>query len=148
MTGRYDQVEPHVGIVRAPLAANLTFDGNGEFGPKAFSIDANGRGVLGTAGQSGYAGVLIKNVGMIPAGRFTAGQIINNWMGGRAGDIVDIMIQGQMLETGLPAGSAIYAQADGDLTNVPAEGDIYVGYTVEAGRLVVVSGGHPYVEPV
>ena len=29
MAGRYDHVEPHVGIVRAPLAANLTFDANG-----------------------------------------------------------------------------------------------------------------------
>ena len=135
MTGRYDQVEPHVGIVRAPLAANLTFDSNGEFGPVAVSIDANGRCVVGTAGQSGYAGVLIKNVPMLPAGRFTAGQTINNWMGGRAGDVVDIMIQGQILGTGLPAGSAIYADAAGVLSTVNT--GTYVGYTVEAGRLVV-----------
>jgi len=135
MTGRYDQVEPHVGIVRAPLAANLTFDSNGEFGPVAVSIDANGRCVVGTAGQSGYAGVLIKNVPMLPAGRFTAGQTINNWMGGRAGDVVDIMIQGQILGTDLPAGSAIYADAAGVLSTVNT--GTYVGYTVEAGRLVV-----------
>ena len=137
MAGRYDQVEPHVGIVRAPLAANLTFDANGEFGPKAVSLDANGRVVVGTAGQSGFAGILIKNVPMIPAGRFTAGQTINNWMGGRAGDVVDIMIQGQIVDVpGLPAGSAVYAEPDGDLTTVSA-GNTKVGYTVEAGRLVV-----------
>jgi hypothetical protein len=34
---RYDQVEPHIGIIRAPLAAALTFDANGEFGPGASS---------------------------------------------------------------------------------------------------------------
>jgi hypothetical protein len=95
---RYDQVEPHIGIIRAPLAAALTFDANGEFGPKAVSLDANGRVVVGTAGQSGFAGILVKNVPMVPAGRFTAGQVINNWMGGRAGDVVDIMLQGQIVD--------------------------------------------------
>jgi hypothetical protein len=137
MAGRYDQVEPHVGIVRAPLAANLTFDANGEFGPKAVSLDANGRVVVGTAGQSGFAGVLVKNVPVVPAGRFTAAQTINNWMGGRAGDVVDIMTQGQIVDVpGLAAGSAIYATPAGDLT-VTATGNTKVGYTVEAGRLVV-----------
>lgn len=137
MAGRYDHVEPHVGIVRAPLAADLTFDANGEFGPTAVSLDANGRVVVGTAGQSGYAGVLIKNVPMVPAGRFTAGQVVNNWMGGRAGDIVDIMTRGQILDVpGLAAGSAVYADAAGALTTT-ATGNTRVGYTVEAGRLVV-----------
>jgi hypothetical protein len=139
---RYDQVEPHVGIVRAPLAANLTFDGNGECGPLAVSLDANGRVVVGTTGQSGYAGVLVKNVPMVPAGRFTAGQIVNNWMGGRAGDIVDIMTQGQIVDVvGLAAGSKIYAiPATGVLTTT-ASGNVRVGYTVEAGRLVVDGRG-------
>ena len=91
MTGRYDQVEPHVGIVRAPLAANLTFDANGECGPLGVSLDANGRVVVGTAGQSGFIGVLIKNVPVMPAGRLTAAATINNWMGGRTGDIVDVV---------------------------------------------------------
>ena len=97
MGARYEQVEPHIGIVRAPLAANLTFDSNGEFGPKAVSLDANGRVVVGTAGQSGFAGVLVKNVPVVPAGRFSAAQTVNNWMGGRAGDVVDIMTQGQIV---------------------------------------------------
>lgn len=134
---RYDQVEPHVGIVRAPLAANLTFDALGEFGPKAVSLDVNGRVVVGTAGNSGFAGVLVKNVPMVPAGRFSAGQIVNNWMGGRVGDVVDIMTQGQIVDVpGLPAGSGIYATPAGDLT-ATATGNTRIGYTVEAGRLVV-----------
>lgn len=135
---RYDQVEPHVGIVRAPLAAALTFDAAGECGPLAVSLDANGRVVVGTTGQSGFAGILVKNVPMVPAGRYTAGQTVNNWMGGRAGDVVDIMIQGQIVDcTGLPAGSTIYAiPATGVLTTT-ASGNVRVGFTVEAGRLVV-----------
>lgn len=142
MGARYDQVEPHVGIVRAPLAANLTFDANGELGPVAVSIDANGRCVVGTAGQSGYAGVLVKNVPMVPAGRFAAGQTVNNWMGGRAGDVVDIMTQGQIVDcAGLPAGSEIFAAADGTLSDTNGGTDQRVGYTVEAGRLIVDGRG-------
>lgn len=139
MGARYDQVEPHVGIVRAPLAANLTLSGTGEFGPTAVSLDANGRVVVGTAGQSGIAGILIKNVARMPAGIASVAQNVNNWMGARAGDTVDIMTQGQILDTAFPAGTKVYAQADGTLTAV-ATGNRQIGYTVEAGRLVVNLG--------
>lgn len=137
MGARYDQVEPHVGIVRAPLAADLTLDAGGESGVLAVSLDANGRVVVGTAGQSGFVGVIVKNVPVVPAGRFTAAQIVNAWMGARAGDIVDIMIQGEIVDVaGLAAGSAIYATAAGALTTT-ATGNTRVGFTVEATRLVV-----------
>lgn len=135
---RYDQVEPHVGIVRAPLAADLTVPASGEFGPIAVSLDVNGRVVIGTAGASGFAGVLVKNLPVVPGGRFSAAQMVNNWMGARAGDVVDIMIQGQIVDVpGLTAGSAIYAvPATGALTTTAA-GNVRVGFTVEATRLVV-----------
>lgn len=135
---RYDQVEPHVGIVRAPLAANLTVPASGEFGPVAVSLDANGRCVVGTEGQSGFVGVLVKNVPVVAAGRFTAAQVVNHWMGARAGDVVDIMIQGQIVDVpGLTAGQQVYAiPATGVLTTT-ASGNVRVGFTVEAGRLVV-----------
>jgi|SRR6478609_7849762 len=139
MGARYDQVEPHVGIVRAPLAADLTLSAAGEFGPRGVSLDANGRCVVGTAGQSGIAGVLVKNVPALPAGFATAGLVVNNWMGARAGDVVDIMTQGQILDTGLPAGTKIYSAAGGVLSGTVAAG-FQVGYTVEAGRLVVLMG--------
>ncbi len=139
MAARYDQVEPHVGIVRAPLAANITFSATGEYGPVGVSIDANGRCVIGTAGQSGLVGVLVKNVPDVPAGFYAAGTVVNNWMGGRAGDVVDIMIQGQILDTGLPAGTKIYSAANGTLSGT-ANAGFQVGYTVEAGRLVVLMG--------
>jgi hypothetical protein len=134
---KYDQVEPHIGIVRAPLAAAITPDANGEFGPVGVSLDANGRVVVGTAGQSGFAGILIKNVPMVPGGRFTASQIINNWMGLRAGDVVDIMLQGQIVDVvGLAAGTTYYVTPAGDLT-ATAAGNTKIGYTVEANRLIV-----------
>jgi len=139
---RYDQVEPHVGIVRAPLAADLTVPASGEFGPVAVSLDANGRVVIGTQGQSGIAGVLVKNVPVVPAGRYSSAQIVNHWMGARAGDIVDIMTQGQIVDVaGLPAGSAIYAVPATGVLTTTAAGNVRVGYTVEAGRLVVDGRG-------
>lgn len=135
---RYDQVEPHIGIVRAPLAADLTVPGSGEFGPIAVSLDANGRVVVGTAGQSGFAGVLVKNFPIVPAGRFSAQQIVNNWMGGRAGDVVDIMIQGEIVDVaGLAAGSQIFAVPATGVLTTTASGNVRVGFTVEASRLVV-----------
>ena len=142
MGARYDQVEPHVGIVRAPLAAALTFDSNGEFGPRAMSIDANGRAVVGTTGQSGFAGVCVKNVPMVPAGRFSAAATVNHWMGGRPGDVIDIMTQGQIVDcAGLPAGSEIYAVPATGVLTTTAAGNVRVGYTVEAGRLIVDGRG-------
>jgi hypothetical protein len=135
---KYEQVEPHVGIVRAPLAANLTFNADGTFGPLAVSLDTNGRVVVGTSGNSGFIGVLIKNVPVVPAGRFSAAQTVNNWMGGRAGDIVDVMIQGQIaLSTGLSAGSQIFAVPATGVLTTTASGNVRVGFTVEADRLVV-----------
>lgn len=138
MGARYDKVEPHIGIVRAPLAAALTVDANGEFGPKAFSIDANGRAVLGTAAQSGLVGVVVKNVPVRPAGigGTAAALTTGMFMGVAAGDIVDIMIQGQIVDTGLAAGSKIYAHADGSIDAVATAGT-QIGFTVEAGRLIV-----------
>ncbi len=135
---KYDQVEPHVGIVRAPLAADLTFDANGMCGPLGVSLDTNGRVVIGTAGNSGFIGVLVKNVPVVPAGRFTAAQTVNNWMGGRAGDVVDVMIQGQIaLSTPLAAGSQVYAIPGTGVLTVTASGNVRVGFTVEGSRLVV-----------
>lgn len=135
---RYDQVEPHVGIVRAPLAAALTIPASGEFGPIAVSLDVNGRVVVGTAGNSGFIGVIVKNLPVVPAGLVSAAAVVNNWMGARAGDIVDVMIQGQIVDVpGLAAGSAVYAVPATGVLNNTASGNIRVGFTVEATRLVI-----------
>lgn len=89
--------------------------------------------VKGTAGQSGFIGVLC-----ITGKQNSLGQ----WIGlPRAGSIVDVMQDGEIVElTGLIAGQKYHAAADGNslvaqtgvVTGLPL-----VGWTVEAGRLVV-----------
>lgn len=146
MGARYDQVEPHVGIVRVPLNADITFSASGEFGPKAVSINNSGRLVIGTAGQSGCVGVLIKNIAQLPAGLASAVVPINGWMGGKAGDVVDVMTQGEIVDldtTDFPAGVAVYAEPDGDLVADDTAGNVYVGFTIEAGRLFVNVNAQP-----
>lgn len=143
MGARYDQVEPHVGIVRVPLEADLVFDANGEFGPVGVSINANGRLIVGSAGTSGIIGVLVKNIAQLPAGMFGTVTPVQGWMGGLAGDIMDVMIQGEILDVpGLTAGIAVYVTAAGALTAVKL-GNFYVGFTVEADRLFVNVNAQP-----
>lgn len=141
MAGRYDKYEPIAGGFRAPLAADLAFSAAGEFGPKVVSLDANGRVVVGTAGQSGPVGVVIKNVPKYPSLGNIPGQVNSAIpIGGKAGDIVDIMTHGEIVGLSLPAGTKYYGAANGDLvTAAPAAGanGCMVGRTVEAGRLVV-----------
>lgn len=142
---RYDKYDPISGGFRAPLAADLTFDAAGQFGPIAVSLNASGRVVVGTAGQSGAVGVVVKNVPLYPnlgniPGAVNAGVPI----GGKAGDIVDVMTNGEIVDiTGLAAGTAYYAAANGTLTATPpaaGTAGTKVGFTVEAGRLVVRFG--------
>lgn len=139
MGARYDQVEPHVGIVRVPLAADITFSAAGEFGPKGVSINGSGKLVLGTGGATGLIGVLVKNVQVLPAGFTGAPITLNNWMGGKANEIVDVMVQGEILDTALAAGSKIYSATNGDLSATVNAG-FQVGFTVELGRLFVYPG--------
>jgi hypothetical protein len=144
---RYDKYSPIAGGFRAILAADLVFDGTGAMGPIVVSLDANGKVVIGTAGQSGGVGVLVKNVPMTPNLGSIAGQVnLAVPIGGRAGDVVDIMTSGEVVyDTAvLVAGTAYYClaaqAATGALTaTAPASGVTYhkVGYTAEATRLVV-----------
>lgn len=142
MAARYDKYEPIAGGFRAPLAADLTFDAAGHFGPKAVSLNASGQVVVGTAGQSGGVGVLIKNVPLYPSLGNVPGQINAAVpVGGKAGNIVDVMTNGEIVTiSGLAAGTTYYAAADGSLTaTAPGAGvnGYKVGHTVEADRLVV-----------
>lgn len=141
---RYDKYDPISGGFRAPLAANLTLTG-GNFGPKAVSLNASGKVVVGTAGTTGLVGILVKNAARGPWGpTTTAGGTPNpaTAVGCMAGDIVDIMTSGEIVDlagsgiTGLAAGQPIYCTAAGDLTNV-LTGNTKVGYTVEANRMIV-----------
>lgn len=145
MAARYDKYEPIAGGFRAPLAADLTFDAAGHFGPRVVSLDASGRVVVGTAGQSGGVGIMIKNVPLYPNLGNIPGQINAAVpIGGKAGNVVDIMTMGEIVGVeGLVAGTTYYANADGTLTDTaPAAGagGWKVGHTVEADRLVVRFG--------
>lgn len=140
---RYDKYEPIAGGFRARLNAALTLTAGSFMG--AVSLNASGRVVVGTAGQSGFVGILVKNVAKGPIGQWgtdLAAGTPNAYapIGAQAGDAVDIMTSGEIVDldtTAFPAGTKIYANADGTLTTTGGTGDILVGWTVEAGRLIV-----------
>lgn len=114
--GRYDKYDPKAGGFRAPLAADFAVgDIKTVFG---VGLDANGRVVKG-AGNSGVVGVLVLTQAK------------------SAGDIVDVMTDGEVTDAGLTAGTAYFAATADGAVSTGATGDIYVGHTVEADRLVV-----------
>jgi hypothetical protein len=116
---RYDKYEPLTGGFRALLNADwLDADLNKVV---AVSLNASGKVVKGTAGQSGFVGVVC-----LTKKRF-------------ANDVVDIMQDGEIVElTGLAAGTAYWAVASGEgVTATQATGLRKVGWTVTADRLVV-----------
>lgn len=131
-TARYDKYDPLSGGFRATLAADWAKADEGI--PFAVSLDANGRVVKGTAGQSGLTGVLVVDK--------TAGDSINK----HAGDTVDCMTSGEIVDVDSPAlaaGTAIFTAATGALSGGVIT-DLAVGHTVEATRLVVrvTKGAH------
>lgn len=115
---RIDKYDPVDGGFRAPLAAAWA----GQAAPIGVGLDVNGRVVPG-AGQTGIVGVLCKPD--------AAG----------AGDVIDIMTDGELVEFAGVAGTTYFAAAaDGAIsTTAPAAGvnGTQVGFTVEAGRLIV-----------
>lgn len=83
------------------------------------SLNASGKVVKGTAGQSGFIGVVCLT------------KVV------RANGVVDIMQDGEIVElTGLAAGTKYYAPADGNGVNT-TNTNPFVGFTVEATRMVV-----------
>ena len=143
-SARYDKYDPISGGFRAKLNADLTFDAAGAVGPKVVSLNATGKVVIGTAGQSGFCGVLVKNVPMTPSLGSIAGTVNAAVpIGGKAGDVVDIMTAGEIVDVpGLAAGTRYFAKSDGTLSALSSDGP-YVGFTVEATRLVVRTVGAP-----
>lgn len=114
--GRYDKYDPVSGGFRAALAADYA----GSETPIGVGLDVNGRVVPG-AGNTGIVGVMVK----VSAAN--------------AGDIVDVMTDGEIVEFGGQAGTVYTAtEADGTVaTTAPAAGIIAIGFTVEADRLIV-----------
>lgn len=112
---RYDKYDPKVGGFRAPLAVDWV-SGNVDK-MLGVSLNASGRVVVGTAGNSGFVGVLILTKIR------------------KAGDIVDVMTGGECVEFPGVAGTTYYSAADGTISDTASANK--VGTTVEADRIVV-----------
>ena len=113
---RYDKYEPKGGGFRAALAADTLQADVGAV--RAVSLDANGRVVIGTAGNSGFVGVIVQDSMK------------------KLGDVVDVMTDGEIVEmSGLTAGTKYYAASAGTLNTTTT--NPLVGFTAEATRLIV-----------
>jgi hypothetical protein len=113
---RFDHVDSTIGIVRAPINADFVQGDWDKLIP--VGINAQGRAVKG-AGQTGVVGIVIP------------GKTVY-----RAGQICDIMQKGDIVDcTGLVAGTKYYSDAAGVISTTNT--GTYIGFTVEADRLVV-----------
>lgn len=114
---RYDHYEPKSGGFRAVLHADTARNDSGN--PVGYGLNANGRAVPGS-GNGGIKGVVVLTEAK------------------KAGDVIDIMTDGQILEcVSLAAGTTYYADATTGVLTATAVGNVKVGTTTEADRLIV-----------
>jgi hypothetical protein len=120
---RIDKYDFNDGGFRAPLAADRA-KLNGlvttATGPLGVGLDSSGRVVLG-AGNTGVVGVLVLTEDK------------------KAGDVVDVMTDGEITDCGGTAGTIYTADTTTGVIGTTAADATHtrVGHTVEAGRLVV-----------
>lgn len=145
----YDKFDPVIGGFRAKLAAALTLV-DGSIGPVGVSLDTAGRVVVGTAGQSGLIGILVKRVGRGPAGQWDTSVIgvpnPNTPIGAMAGDVVDVLVQGHVVNLDVddfPAGTKVYVNAAGVVSTTGGAGATQIGFTIQAGVLFVNIAHNP-----
>lgn len=121
---RIDKYDPISGGYRAPILAAIATPHDGVIGggtaPIAVGHDTNGRVVPG-AGNTGIRGVICLS------------------SKAAAGDVVDVMTDGEIVDIGGTAGTSYTANTTtGVISNAAASASqIPVGHTVEVGRLVV-----------
>jgi hypothetical protein len=121
-------VEPMGGSFRAPLNAAIPLADVGKI--LGVSINASGKAVYGAAAAIGIKGVICPVRAMA------------------AGEIVDVMTDGEIVNATLNNGTALTAGTDYYATATAGTGDItatltsnqYIGHTVELDRLVVRVG--------
>lgn len=117
---RFDKYDPNNGGTRARLAADWLDADVGAV--RVVKLDANGRALKSDSVTNGK--------GVVALGKKRL-----------AGEPIDIMTSGEIVEVaGLAAGTDYYAAANGTITNAaPGAGvnGLYIGFTVEADRLVV-----------
>lgn len=116
---RIDKYQPVAGGFRAPLHAAYT----GAAAAIGVSLNSSGRVVVG-AGNTGITGVIVSPFDKA------------------AGDTIDVMTAGEMVEFGGAAGTVYTANTTtGVISNAAASAtQVKVGHTVEADRLVVRLG--------
>jgi len=119
----YDKYEPYANGTRVRLAADFT--DSTKFGaPVGVGVNANGRLVIGP-GNTGIIGVWIPT------------------MKKKAGDVVDIMTSGEITGFEGAAGTKYFADGtSGAVSATDAAGKTFIGFTVEADRLVVRTGAN------
>lgn len=115
---RFDKYDPISGGFRAPLAANYT----GAAAAIGVGLNSSGQVTVGVS----VATIGIVGVICLPKDK-------------KAGDVVDVMTAGEIVEAGLAAGTLYTANTT---TGVISSGAIsatqqLVGFTVEASRLIV-----------
>lgn len=125
---RYDKYDPKAGGFRAPLNADLTKTSTGN--PIGVGLNGSGRVVPG-AGTTGVIGVLCTTKDM------------------KAGDIVDVMTNGECVECVAPftAGTAITANTTTGALGVGAASASLtpIGFTAELARLIVRRSANPFI---
>lgn len=123
---RIDKTSAEIGVHRAPLDANWTAD------DAAIGVGLNitGEVVVGS-GNTGIIGVVLRVDDIHGAAK--------------AGDIVDIFNHAEIVEFGGAAGTVYTANTTTGVISSAAKSatQVPIGFTIEAGRLVVhVSLGH------
>ena len=124
---RYDKYDGVSGGFRAALAADWAAADYGV--PFGVGLDSSGRVVKG-AGVTGVRGVLVVD-GVAEGG-------VIKTEPKKAGDMIDVMTAGDIVETGIAAGTKRAANVT---TGVIGATGTEIGFTVEAGRLVVRCSG-------
>lgn len=126
---RVDKTDSAVGVVRAVLNADIVLD-DFEDGLLAVGLNSTGKVVPG-AGQTGIIGVLNPS-------RFFS----------KAGTPVDIFVLADIEDIGegandptLDAGKPVYADNTTGVLSHTSAGGTYIGFTVEADRLILAIGG-------
>jgi hypothetical protein len=119
---RFDKYDPLSGGSRGPLNADMA---KGVF--IGVGINSSGRVVVG-AGQTGIVGVVAATRAMV------------------AGDIIDIMRSGEVVEFAGAAGTVYTANTTTGVISAAAASatQVPIGYTIEATRLVVSKSAAPF----
>lgn len=123
---RIDKYDPIDGGFRAPLAANqAATSGAVGSGTAALGVGLDNQGrVVAGAGTTGVVGILVLSRAM------------------KAGEIVDVMTDGEVVEFGGAAGAIYTALTTTGVIGVTAEDATHkrIGFCAEADRLIVRTG--------